>query len=128
MSYTTYRRAVDAPSKKPARDTPARAQRLYVVCLSSQPWGVDLPTNRQQIMARVAQNGHRVFYVETGQFVGRHVAELLRGGDRRALFRQLVAAESPPPGLFVTKAPTLVAEHTWETRTRRLLDLVHAEL
>ena len=56
-------------------DTPARAQRLYVVCLSSQPWSVDLPTNRQQIVARVAQvTGIAVLYVETGQFVGRHVA------------------------------------------------------
>lgn len=116
MASTTHDREVEAGGEQPAEDSPTDGQPLHVVCLSPQPWRVDLPTNRQQIMARIAQSGHRVLYVETGQFVGRHVAELLRGGDRRSLLRQLVATETVAPGVRVTKAPTLVP---WGHRYRR---------
>jgi glycosyltransferase involved in cell wall biosynthesis len=99
-------RLVEAPAD--LRRTPAGSARpLQVVCLSPQPWQVDLPTNRQQVMMRVAQNGHRVLYVETGPFVGRHLRDLRRVG-RRAVLRQLVATEEVTPGVRVMKAPNLL--------------------
>jgi glycosyltransferase involved in cell wall biosynthesis len=54
-----------------------------VVCLSSQDWRVDLPTNRQQIMRRVATRGHDVLFVETGRFLPVHLARLA-GAERGA--------------------------------------------
>jgi UDP-galactopyranose mutase len=106
MVSTTHDMEVDAPSN--AEDPLRGGQPLHVVCLSPQPWRVDLPTNRQQVMTRVAQEGHRVLYVETGAFAGRHVAELLRRRGRRPLLRQLVAEEKVAPNIRVTKAPTIM--------------------
>ena len=45
-----------------------------IICLSSQDWRVELPTNRQQIMLRAARRGHDVLFVETGYFLGRHLS------------------------------------------------------
>jgi glycosyltransferase involved in cell wall biosynthesis len=61
--------------------------RLSIVCLSPSGWEVALPTNRQQIMRRVAGLGHDVLFVETGPFFGRHLAGVLR---RRVRVRSLV--------------------------------------
>jgi len=58
-------------------------------------------------MARIGENGHRVLYVETEGFVGRHLREL-RGGGCRSLLRQPVSAKAVAPGVRVMKAPTLV--------------------
>jgi glycosyltransferase involved in cell wall biosynthesis len=66
-------------------------------------------------MARIGQNGHRVLYVETGGFIGRHLRGL-RGSAWRSLFRQLVAAKAVAPGVRVMKAPNLVP---WGHRSRR---------
>jgi glycosyltransferase involved in cell wall biosynthesis len=86
-----------------------------VVCLSPQSWEVDLPTNRQQVMAHLAQNGHRVLYVETEGFLGRLLREL-RGGAWRSLLRRRLNPEMVAPGVGVMKAPTLVP---WGHRFRR---------
>jgi glycosyltransferase involved in cell wall biosynthesis len=84
------------------------ARGFTVVCLSPQPWTIDLPTNRQQIMRRVAERGHRVLYVETGPFIGRHLSGVLRGPGRRSPVRQLVGTEDVAPGVRATKAPNVL--------------------
>lgn len=48
------------------------SEAFSILCLSPQDWDVDLPTNRQQIMRRAARRGHRVLFVETGNFAGRN--------------------------------------------------------
>ena len=46
-----------------------------IVCLSQSSWDAALPTNRQQIMRRAAERGHRVLFVETSPFFGRKLLE-----------------------------------------------------
>jgi len=113
MVSTTHDMEVGAPSNAEA-EVPVE-QRLRVVCLSPQPWRVDLPTNRQQVMTRVARSGHRVLYVETGEFLGRRIARWLRRGTRR----QRVALEQSP-GIHVTKALTIAP---WGHRFRLAAEL-----
>jgi glycosyltransferase involved in cell wall biosynthesis len=97
------------PAVVPADASALGAGRSFAIaCLSPQPWDVDLPTNRQQIMARAARRGHRVLFVECGAFVGRHMRDLIRGPGRRSVARQLLAAEEVAPGVHVTKAPNLL--------------------
>ena len=81
---------------------------LQVVCLASQPWHVDLPTNRQQIMARVAERGHDVLYVQTDGFLGRYLLALVRGPERRSQLRQLVASDAVTARVRVMKAAALL--------------------
>jgi glycosyltransferase involved in cell wall biosynthesis len=104
---TTHDSRVTALSGPPPAATRSSGRPLQVVCLSPQSWEVDLPTNRQQVMARIGQNGHRVLYIETEGFVGRLIREL-RAGGCRSLLRQLVAEKTVAPGVRVMKAPTLV--------------------
>ncbi len=75
-----------------------------VVCLSSQEWQVELPTNRQQIMARAAARGHRVLFVETSEFLGKHLWRLLRRRPRRSLAARIAATEPAAPGVLAVKA------------------------
>jgi glycosyltransferase involved in cell wall biosynthesis len=75
-----------------------------IVCLSPQEWATPLPTNRQQIMRRAASRGHVVLFVETGEFLGRHLLRLLRGPSRRSLRRRLVGGEDVAQGITVRKA------------------------
>jgi hypothetical protein len=75
-----------------------------LVCLSPQEWHIDLPTNRQQIMARAAERGHRVLFVETGDFLGKHVWRLVRRGPRRSLAARLLKTEEAAPGIHAVKA------------------------
>jgi glycosyltransferase involved in cell wall biosynthesis len=75
-----------------------------IVCLSPQEWDAALPTNRQQIMLRAAARGHSVLFVETGAFLGRHLARLARPGSRRAVAAQLAGAAEVAPGIRVCKA------------------------
>jgi glycosyltransferase involved in cell wall biosynthesis len=98
---------VTGPSGRRPTATRATGCPLQVVCLSPQPWEVDLPTNRQQVMSRIGQNGHRVLYIETEGVVGRLIRELRHGGCR-SLLRQLVAERVVAPGVRVMKAPALV--------------------
>jgi glycosyltransferase involved in cell wall biosynthesis len=79
-----------------------------IVCVSSQDWYADLPTNRQQIMRRAARAGHPVLFVETGSFLGSHLWRLLRGGGRRSLARRLLGGEHPEPGIEVLTTANLV--------------------
>jgi glycosyltransferase involved in cell wall biosynthesis len=74
-----------------------------IVCLSSQDWHVDLPTNRQQIMRAAARRGHHVLFVETGSFLGIHLWRLLRSPGR-SLARRLFGREPVAPGIDVVKA------------------------
>ncbi len=92
----------------PAGATSATGQALHVVCLSTQPWRVDLPTNRQQIMTRVAEAGHDVLYVDTGDFVGRHIGSLVRSVARRSILRQLVGVEVVAPRVRAMIAPSIL--------------------
>jgi glycosyltransferase involved in cell wall biosynthesis len=78
-----------------------------IVCLSTQDWRSDLPTNRQQIMRRAGERGHEVLFVETGSFLGSQLVRLAVGSERRSLARRLVATED-------------VAEHI---RTRKALNV-----
>jgi glycosyltransferase involved in cell wall biosynthesis len=75
-----------------------------VVCLSSQDWLVELPTNRQQIMSRAAASGHRVLFVETGEFLGKHLWRLLRRGRRRSLASRLLSTEQTGRDIQTVKA------------------------
>lgn len=79
-----------------------------IVCLSPQEWHVALPTNRQQIMRRAAARGHEVLFVETGEFLGKHVLRLLRGPSRGSLLRRLVTGERVVPGVTVRKTLNLL--------------------
>jgi glycosyltransferase involved in cell wall biosynthesis len=81
--------------------------RFSIVCLSSQEWRVDLPTNRQQIMLRAARRGHEVVFVETGSFVAWHLWKTVVRRDR-SLWRRLVRSEEAAPGIRVRKAPNLL--------------------
>jgi glycosyltransferase involved in cell wall biosynthesis len=82
----------------------ADAQLFSIVCLSSQDWRTALLTNRQQIMLRAAQQGHRVLFVETGYFLGKHLWALLRRGERGSLARRLFSTEEVVPGVLLRKA------------------------
>jgi glycosyltransferase involved in cell wall biosynthesis len=73
-----------------------------IICLSSQDWDAPLPTNRQQIMARAARRGHRVLFVETSDFLGKHLWRLVRRPGRAAAVRRLVAGADGPPGVQVS--------------------------
>jgi glycosyltransferase involved in cell wall biosynthesis len=86
-----------------------------IICLSPQDWRVDLPTNRQQIMLRAARRGHEVLYVETGHFLGRHLVSLVRGPNRRSLFRRLLSTEEVAPGVRLRKGVNVLP---WRTRHR----------
>jgi hypothetical protein len=79
-----------------------------IVCLSSQDWRAALPTNRQQVMLRAAQQGHDVLFVETGYFLGRHLWSLARGHDRRSLKQRLFSTEEVASGVRIRKAHNLV--------------------
>ena len=86
-----------------------------IICLSSQEWRADLPTNRQQIMKRAAKRGHEVLFIEAGDFIGKHLWRLLRGPDRASQARRLFATEKVIPGVRVR---TDVNLFPWGTRYR----------
>jgi len=81
--------------------------RFSIVCLSSQDWRAPLPTNRQQVMLRAARRGHEVLFVETGGFLGKHLAALVRGPDRSSLAGRLFATEVATAGVRLRKAVNL---------------------
>lgn len=82
-------------------------QPFSIVCLSSQSWDAPLPTNRQQIMSRAAERGHRVLFVETGDFIGKHLWRLLRGPHRRDVAHKL-SGTSPAPNMRVRQLLNLM--------------------
>ena len=106
MTSTPQDMEVEAASN--GSGPPSAARTLTVACLSPQPWHVDLPTNRQQVMARVAESGHHVLFVDTGTHIGRHLRRLLGARNRRSRLRQLLGTETISEGLHVTTAPALV--------------------
>jgi glycosyltransferase involved in cell wall biosynthesis len=77
VTTTTHEARVEAEA---AHSEPLALDRgpLEFVCLSPQAWRVDLPTNRQQVMERLARHGHDVLYVETETFLGRRVLDAVR--------------------------------------------------
>ena len=79
-----------------------------IVCVSRQDWHAGLPTNRQQIMIRAAQRGHRVLFVESGGHIGRHLWRLVTGPDRGSVARRLFGGEQPAESITVEKALTFV--------------------
>ncbi len=78
-----------------------------IVCVSRQDWNTGLPTNRQQIMRRAAERGHRVLFVESGGHLGRHLWRLATGPGRGSLARRLFGGEQAADGITVEKAVTL---------------------
>ena len=82
-------------------------ERFSIVCVSRQDWDADLPTNRQQIMRRAAERGHRILFVESGGHLGRHLWRLVRGPRRGAVARRLLRSEGPSEALTVEKALTV---------------------
>jgi glycosyltransferase involved in cell wall biosynthesis len=79
-----------------------------IVCVSRQDWHVGLPTNRQQIMRRAAQRGHRVLFIESGGYIGRHLWRLVTGPNRGSIARRLFGGERPVEAIGVVKALTVV--------------------
>lgn len=55
-------------------------------------------------MRRAAAGGHSVLFVETGEFLGRHLMRLLRGPGRLSVARRIVRGEPGAPGVTVRKA------------------------
>ena len=84
-----------------------KADGFSIVCVSRQDWHAGLPTNRQQIMVRAAERGHRVLFVETGGHLSRHLWRLVTGPGRGSLARRLFGAERPADGIAVEKALTI---------------------
>jgi glycosyltransferase involved in cell wall biosynthesis len=110
--------AVDSEGARSA-PSPEPAAAFTIACLSPQPWEIDLPTNRQQIMARAARSGHQVLFVDCGTFVGRHLRALLRGPRRRSVLRRLVSSEEVAPGIRTTIAPNVLPwGHTYAFAAR----------
>lgn len=103
----------------PGEEQPA-ASPFSVICLSSQDWDVALPTNRQQIMSRTARRGHRVLFVETGGFIGRHLWRLVRGPRRRSLARRLTVGEEVAGNIKVRKLVAPVPFGQWYGAANRL--------
>ena len=99
-------------------------ERFSIVCLSSQDWRTPLPTNRQQVMLRAASSGHAVLFVETGHFLGKHLALLVRGPHRASLAKRLFATEEGASGVRLRKAVNLVP---WGSRFR-VANVVNAAL
>jgi glycosyltransferase involved in cell wall biosynthesis len=87
---------------------PAGAGPFSIVCLSSQPWDAPLPTNRQQIMSRAARRGHQVLFVETGDFVGKHLLRIRGRQARRAFARKLMHGVEVEPNVRVTQLVNLL--------------------
>jgi glycosyltransferase involved in cell wall biosynthesis len=79
-----------------------------IICVSRQEWHAGLPTNRQQIMIRAAQRGHRVLFVESGGHLARHLWRLVAGSNRGSVARRLFGGEQPHEAITVEKAVTLV--------------------
>lgn len=79
-----------------------------IICVSRQEWHAGLPTNRQQIMIRAAQRGHRVLFVESGGHLARHLWRLVAGPHRGSVARRLFGGEQPHEAITVEKAVTLV--------------------
>ena len=83
-------------------------QGFSIICVSRQEWHAGLPTNRQQIMIRAAQRGHRVLFVESGGHLARHLWRLVAGSNRGSVARRLFGGEQPHEAITVEKAVTLV--------------------
>ena len=99
--------------------TSEAASAFTIACLSPQPWEIDLPTNRQQIMARAARRGHQVLFVDCGTFVGRHVRAVLLGPRRRSTARRLISAQEVAPGIRTMIAPNVLPwGHTYAFAAR----------
>jgi glycosyltransferase involved in cell wall biosynthesis len=101
--------------RHPAGGVYVSAEPFSIICLSSQDWRTPLLTNRQQVMLRAAQRGHRVLFVETGYFLGKHLWALLRRGERRSLARRLFSTEEVMPGVLLRKALNVLP---WGSRYR----------
>jgi glycosyltransferase involved in cell wall biosynthesis len=89
------------------------SSQLTVVCFSSQDWDAQLPTNRQQVMRRVARRGHQVLFVETSGFLGAQLWRLVRGPNRRSLLARLFATETAGDRVRVRRMLNFVP---WRTR------------
>jgi glycosyltransferase involved in cell wall biosynthesis len=97
--------AKEAPRRASDTEQAGGGERPFsIVCLSSQDWRTALVTNRQQVMLRAARRGHRVVYVETSHFVGKHLWALLRRRERGSLARRLFSTEEVVPGVLLRKA------------------------
>jgi glycosyltransferase involved in cell wall biosynthesis len=66
-------------------------------------------------MLRAARSGHSVLFVETGHFLGKHLASLVRGPHRASLAERLFATEEGASGVRLRKAVNLVP---WGSRFR----------
>lgn len=99
-----------------------------IICLSPQDWDVALPTNRQQVMVRAARRGHRVLFVETGNFLGRHLLALVRARDRGSLARRLLSTDEVVPGVYVRKAVNVVPRGSAYRSSQLLNSAVTARL
>ena len=66
-------------------------------------------------MRRAAARGHDVLFVETGDFIGKHLSRLVLGPGRRSLARRLFRGEPAQSGITVRKALNLLP---WGQRYR----------
>jgi glycosyltransferase involved in cell wall biosynthesis len=75
-------------------------------------------------MLRVARRGHRVIFVETGHFLGKHLWALLRRGERRSLARRLFSTEAVEHGVLLRKALNVLPKGS----TYRLTNAVNSAI
>lgn len=75
-------------------------------------------------MLRVAQRGHRVLFVETGHFFGKHLWALLRRGERRSLARRLFSTEAVEHRVLLRKALNVLPKGS----TYRLTNAVNSAI
>jgi glycosyltransferase involved in cell wall biosynthesis len=85
-----------------------------IICLSSQRWDAPLPTNRQQIMSRAADRGHQVLFVETADFLGKHLWQMGKRGDA-AQARKLLAPARVAANVHVVQIANILP---WSQRFR----------
>jgi glycosyltransferase involved in cell wall biosynthesis len=73
-------------------------------------------------MLRAASRGHRVLFVETGHFFGKHLWALLRRDERRSLARRLFFTEEVVPRVRLRKALNILPKGS----TYRLANAVNS--
>lgn len=87
-----------------------------IVCFSTADWDTLLPTNKHQLMKRLAKHGNQILYIET---LGTRAPKLSSGTDLGRIFRRLKRSFQGPvkrENRLRTVSPAV--RPSWETTTQ----------